>query len=172
MSSSCLLLQLVRSMKTDGSVVQSWSVCWKLSGVRPLRKTPQHSTPHTKHNATAAHCQRNLSLCCTKGYVPMCILQLPPTLCDSIDCSLLSSSVHGILQARILEWVAIPPSRVSSSHTQGPNPGLLCLLHWQASSLPLAPPGKPDYSNKITQINETESTQTAQWKKRHAYFCM
>ena len=27
--------------------------------------------------------------------------------------------------------------------TQGSNPGLLCLLHWQAGSLPLAPPGKP-----------------------------
>ena len=27
--------------------------------------------------------------------------------------------------------------------TQGPNPGFLCLLHWQAGSLPLAPPGKP-----------------------------
>ena len=27
--------------------------------------------------------------------------------------------------------------------TQGSNPHLLCLLHWQAGSLPLAPPGKP-----------------------------
>ena len=30
------------------------------------------------------------------------------TLCDPMDCSLLVSSVHGIFQARILEWVAIP----------------------------------------------------------------
>ena len=30
------------------------------------------------------------------------------TLCDSIDCGLPGSSVHGILQARILEYVAIP----------------------------------------------------------------
>ena len=36
------------------------------------------------------------------------------TLCDPMDCSLPSSSVHGILQARILEWVAIPFSRESS----------------------------------------------------------
>ena len=35
-------------------------------------------------------------------------------LCDPMDCSLLSSSVHGFLQARILEWVAIPSSRGSS----------------------------------------------------------
>ena len=36
------------------------------------------------------------------------------TLCDPIDGSLLGSSVCGILQTRILEWVAIPSSRVSS----------------------------------------------------------
>ena len=37
-----------------------------------------------------------------------------PTLCDPTDCSSPGSSVHGILQARILEWVAIPFSRGSS----------------------------------------------------------
>ena len=36
------------------------------------------------------------------------------TLCDSTDCSLPGSSVHGILQARIQEWIAIPFSRGSS----------------------------------------------------------
>ena len=35
-------------------------------------------------------------------------LQLCLTLCDAMDCSLPGFSVHGILQARILEWVAIP----------------------------------------------------------------
>ena len=34
-------------------------------------------------------------------------LQLCPTLCDPMDCSLPGSSVHGIFQTRILEWVAI-----------------------------------------------------------------
>ena len=38
-------------------------------------------------------------------------LQLCPTLCDTLDHSLLGSSVHGILQARILEWVAMSSSR-------------------------------------------------------------
>ena len=37
-------------------------------------------------------------------------------LCDPMDCGLPGSSVHGILQARILEWVAIPFSRGSSRH--------------------------------------------------------
>ena len=37
-----------------------------------------------------------------------------PTLCDPMDCSLSGSSLHGILQARVLEWVAISFSRGSS----------------------------------------------------------
>ena len=41
-------------------------------------------------------------------------LQSCPALCDPMDCSLTGSSVHGILQARILEWVAMPFSRGSS----------------------------------------------------------
>ena len=42
------------------------------------------------------------------------VAQSCPTLCDPLDCSPLGYSVHGILQARILEWVAIPFSRGSS----------------------------------------------------------
>ena len=39
------------------------------------------------------------------------LLQSCPTLCNPVDCSPPGSSVHGILQARILEWVAVPFSR-------------------------------------------------------------
>ena len=42
------------------------------------------------------------------------VAQSCPTLCDPMDCSLSGSSVHGIFQARVLEWVAISFSRVSS----------------------------------------------------------
>ena len=35
------------------------------------------------------------------------VAQLCPTLCDPMDCSLPQSSVHGIFQARVLEWGAI-----------------------------------------------------------------
>ena len=48
-------------------------------------------------------------------------------------------SVHGISQARILEWVAISFSKGSFWL----HPPLLHLLHWQVDSLPLVPPGKP-----------------------------
>ena len=41
-------------------------------------------------------------------------LQMCPTLCDHMDCSLPDFSVHGILQGRILEWVGLPSSRGSS----------------------------------------------------------
>ena len=65
-------------------------------------------------------------------------LELCLTPCNPMDHSLPSSSVHGILQARILEWVAVPSSR---RLPQGSNLHLLCLLFWQAGSLSLAPPG-------------------------------
>ena len=51
------------------------------------------------------------------------VAQSCPTLCDPMDCSLPGSSVHGILQAIVLEWTAIPSSGVFP--TQGSNPGLL-----------------------------------------------
>ena len=50
-------------------------------------------------------------------YYCMCVLkslQACLILCHPMDCSPPGSSVHGILQARILEWVAVPPSRGSS----------------------------------------------------------
>ena len=42
------------------------------------------------------------------------VAQLCLTLCDPVDCSLPGSSVHGVFQARVLEWVAIAFSRGSS----------------------------------------------------------
>ena len=46
--------------------------------------------------------------------VKMLATQLCLTLCDPMDCSPPGSSVHGILQTGILEWLAIPFSRGSS----------------------------------------------------------
>ena len=57
------------------------------------------------------------------------VAKLCLTLFDSMDCNPPGSSVHGILQARILEWVIIPFSMGSSA--------------WQADSLPSEPPRKP-----------------------------
>ena len=46
--------------------------------------------------------------------LPAKLLQSSLTLCNPIDCSPPGSSIHGIIQARILEWVAMPFSRGSS----------------------------------------------------------
>ena len=64
------------------------------------------------------------------------------TLCDPMDCSSLGSTVHGIFQAKILE-LGCHFLLQGIFPTQGSNPRLLCLLCWQAGSLPLPPPGKP-----------------------------
>ena len=67
--------------------------------------------------------------------------QLCQTLGDLLECSPPGSSIHGVLQARILKWVGMPSSRGSSWPRNGTS--VFCLLHWQAGSWPLAPPGKP-----------------------------
>ena len=68
-------------------------------------------------------------------------LQSCLTLCNPTDRSPPGSSVHGILQARILEWIAIP----SIFLTPGSNLRLLCLLYWQAGSFSLSHLGSPTY---------------------------
>ena len=61
------------------------------------------------------------------------------TLCGPTDCSPPGSSVHGILQARILEWVAMPSPR------DFPDPGIEHVSPaLQADTLPSEPPGKPN----------------------------
>ena len=75
--------------------------------------------------------------------VPSCFSRVQ--LCVTLP----GSSVHGILQARILEWTVILSSRESCHPVlQGIFPAqelnlhLLCLLHWQADAQLLAPHGK------------------------------
>ena len=65
------------------------------------------------------------------------LLQSCLTLCDPVDCSLPGSSVHGILEARTLEWVAICSSR-GSSWSRDSNLHLLCLLHCRQFLYPLS----------------------------------
>ena len=69
--------------------------------------------------------------------VRVCCAQWCPTLCNPMDCTLPGSSVDGIFQARILEWVTISFSRGSSQARK------LHLLHWQVDCLPLHHLGSP-----------------------------
>ena len=76
----------------------------------------------------------------------MCVLvaQSCPTLCDAMDCSLPGSSVHGTLQARILEWIAIPFCRDLSN--PGNKSGSSAL---QVDSLLSEPLGKPQLEGEF-----------------------
>ena len=64
-----------------------------------------------------------------------------PTLCDSVDCSPPGSSVHGISQVRVLEWVPIPFSK------DLPDPGIESVSPALAGRFfTVEPPGKPEWS--------------------------
>ena len=74
--------------------------------------------------------------------------------CNPMDYSLPSSSVKGIFQAGIFEWIAMPSSRGSSLSRD--QTYISCFLHWQMSSLPLSHLGSPclsllDFKKKKTR---------------------
>ena len=128
-----------------------------------------HSTTHYRWTAIAfSLCGKSPSYCMTErtcflqtesfksecfhkteGRHVQCVhaksLHSCPTLCDSMDYNTLSSSVHGIFQVRMLEWVTMPSSRGSSrsrdrtpiSCTAGcrewpPTGGKVESMHWGA----------------------------------------
>ena len=72
-----------------------------------------HSPQGHKESDRVEQLNNNNSIGIEGCYVHVCAksLQACPTLCDPMDCSLPGSSVYGILQVRILEWVAMPFSR-------------------------------------------------------------
>ena len=75
------------------------------------------------------------------------VAQPCPSLCNPMDCRPPGSSVPGTLQARILEWVAVPFSG------DLPDPGIeLRSPALQADSLPYEPLGKPIYMLHISYI--------------------
>ena len=90
---------------------------------------PGEDFPGTSHNAPKGTADP-LEMFCVLG-VQSCL-----TLCDPIDCNWPGSSVHGILQARILQWVPF------LSPGDFPDPGIKPgSPAWQADSLPSEPPG-------------------------------
>ena len=97
-----------------------------------------------------------------KATMCVCVLltQSCPALCNPMDCNPPGSSVHGIFQARTLEWVAI-----SLLHgiflIQGSNPRIPYLLHWQAVSLPLSPLGISDQIRSDQSISRVRLFETA-----------
>ena len=116
----------------------------KLSSMKPI-PVAKESGDHWR-SRTCAVPSPSLTVCFSYisllvGVVCMCVKspQLCLTLCDPMDCSPSRSSVHGILQARILGWGAVASSRGSSR----PRDRTRLSSLYQAGSLPLVPPGKP-----------------------------
>ena len=109
------------------------------------------------------------------------LLQSCPTLCDPIDCSPPGSSVPGILQARILEWVAISFSNAwkwkvkvkllsrvrllatpwTAAHQAPPSMGFSRQEYW--SGVPLPSPTMQDMELKI-QLRQNWHEETFSWK--------
>ena len=101
------------------------------------------------------------------SFVSMLVLvaQSCLTLCDSADCSLPGSSVHGILQARILEWVAIPfshtllswlfayqPCSLVSDHLDDSNLGLFTSVSNIPSTVPFTLSVFSMHSNELRRL--------------------
>ena len=105
---------------------------WDLNSLIGIESTPLYPGRQCLHHCTSTEVlvlfKKKKKVICLKKKCSVLLAQLYPALCEPMDCSLPDSSVHGILQARILEWVAIPPSQ-GVFPTQGLNPGLLCCRH-------------------------------------------
>ena len=89
-------------------------VSWKSTGRADVAGSPGSRCRRQRHRAVKVQLREpecNAALNC---FSRIRLLQSRPTLCDPMHCSLPGSSVHGSLQARILEWVATPFSRGSS----------------------------------------------------------
>ena len=81
------------------------------------------------------------------------LLQSCPTLCNPMDYSSPGSSVHGILQARLLEWVAMPSSRGSSWSRDQTH--VSCGYCIAGGFFTAEPPGKLHISQKTSEFNSS-----------------
>ena len=89
-------------------------------------------------------------------------------LCYPTDCSLSGSSVHGILLARILEWVTISFSRGSSR----PKDQTRHLLHCQADSVPLRHLGiLLNSTEDLKELGSYTSTMQTPWDINYVFSC-
>ena len=102
---------------------------------------------------------------CVCGCMCVCVYALShllcPTLCNAMDCGQPGSSVHGILQARILEWIAMPSSQ-GTFPTQGSILSLLhfrqFLYHWTTEEAPWSPITIPHFTNEETKAQSNSRT--------------
>ena len=101
---ACFLLLLLGKLKP---VSPTWDIFVKYIFVPELMK-------EEKKYIVSPNCSPQMLLCVYFFCLHAKSLQSCLILCNPVDCSPPGFSVHGILQARILEWVAMPSSRGSS----------------------------------------------------------
>ena len=101
--------------RTTCNVMESYSVR-KRKPSRNLQKMEYDSLNSTKHNYVFTYANNSCAwqVLSAKDTMKLIVIQPCPALCEPMNYSLLGSSVPGIFQARILEWVAISFSRGSS----------------------------------------------------------
>ena len=123
----------------QGSQLDGASLLWSPTTLPPVWFQLSLQFSHQLRNHTG-HQKPSLQpnqvfplICCYCSVAKSC-----PTLWDPIDCSKPGSSVHGVLQATILQWVCHFLKGIFPD--QGLNP---CLLHWQGDSLPRSHQGRP-----------------------------
>ena len=103
-------LQCSRPERLPGTQQPGFPAAWvNLHSILPNRQKPN------KHTLSSQAGRDRIQTCVHAKSLRSC-----PTLCDPMDCSSSGFSVHGILQARILEWVAIFSSRGSSQPRDRP----------------------------------------------------
>jgi len=141
---------LEKGMATHASIL-AWRIrmdrrAWRATVSKDAESDTTERLSTAQHTVDLQCC---LSFRCTEKwfsykYVRACVLNsfscVP--LWDPMDCNPPDSSVHGIFQARILEWIAVSSSRVPSQNRDGTHTPNIC-LYCQVGSLPLAPPEKP-----------------------------
>ena len=92
----------IRVFSSESTLHMRWPKYWSFSfSIRPSNEHPGLISIH-QFGIIACMCAKSLQLCWT--------------LCNPMDCNLPGFSVHGILQARILDWVAISTPRGYSRH--------------------------------------------------------
>ena len=138
-------------MKGIQDVYSTWTLKWGLP--MPLLEQVSYSGDYL-HVGPISHI-RSVSYWGT-GHVCMLHHFSHVWFFGCMDCSLKDSSIHGILQARILEWVAVPSSRGSSWPRDWIHVSYISCIS-RSGSLPLAPPEKPPKRGRDIILNNWES---------------
>ena len=127
-----------------------------------IHRSPQLTDPSTKKEVflltqqQAVHCLEPIKIPCPQPlpplwFLPVCVHAQSrpcPALCKPMDLSLPDSSVHGILQARILEWLLYPPPGDLPDPDSGIELKSPASPALRLDSLPTEPPGKPSISSQ------------------------